>query len=359
LSVDLFPVMVILSASAILVNAIQPLAGALLPKRGSPLLLAFTPLFGAGIACVGLTHRYWAVAALLLVGASAVGLFHNEAVLTLQRLTRRRHGLAVAVFMSGGYFGIATGALAGGWWAQNLGLSYFWVWGSLGAAVTGLIVFSGLHRFEVPGFEALASEEESQTSFGIVLGLAVSIATGNVILMRLMPVYLVRSFGTEAQVWGGAVFFAIGLAGAVGSYAWGFLSARHGHGPLIVFAWLLGSPFLYLLLHPSTPQMVVVWGPAVGFTIGGVFPLTVVLARSARGWSQRLRLGCVIGVAWGLGEVAVVLITKYIDRFPRGAVEPVAWGLRTCWLLVCFTVLLGCCTALQERKWLPTRRKPA
>lgn len=350
LSVDLLGVMLILSAAAIVVNAIQPVAGAFLPKKGLPWLLAVTPLLATGISWIGLTRSYWAAALLFLTTACGVGLFHNEAVLTLQGLTRLRHGLSIAVFMSGGYFGVASGALVAGWWAQTFGLEKFWVWAFPGVALTLLVVGSGLHRFEPPAVESTGPEDRGGTSFGLVFGLSACVATANVIVMRLLPVYLVRAFGPTAQVWSGAVFFAIGLAGALAAYAWGSLSHRFGYGRLVVAAWVLGTPFLYLLLHPGAPEMVVVWGPVFGFTIGGVFPLTVVLARSARGLSQRLRLGFVIGGSWGLGEVAAILLSKYIDRFGPTAVEPVATGLNLCWILVCATVLLGSAVARNEAR---------
>jgi MFS family permease len=348
LSVDLLAVMAILSTCAIIVNAIQPVGGVLLPKRGLPMILVAGPLMAAGTACIGLTAKYWAVAGMLATAAAGIGILHNEAVLTVQSLTRRRHGLSMSVFMSGGYFGAATGALVSGWWAQNFGLDYFWIFSFPGLAMAALVLVSGLHRLRPHAEEELAPTDGRGLAFVLVLALAISVASANVVIMRLMPVYIVRFFGAQAQVWGGAVFFVVGVAGAFGSYLWGYLSGRYDSGVLIVAAWLVGAPCLYQLLHLTTPQMVLFWGAGVGFSIGGVFPLTVVLARTARGWTRRLRLGCIIGGSWGLGEVVVLGISKYIDRFEPGAVEPVATGLGVCWVLVALTLILGTVTARAE-----------
>jgi predicted MFS family arabinose efflux permease len=259
LSVDLLAVMAILSTSAIIVDAIQPLGGLLLPKQGLPSILVAGPLLAAATVCIGLTTNYWGVAALLMTGAVGIGIVHNEAVLTVQGLTKQRLGLAVSVFMSGGYFGAASGALISGWWAQNSALRYFWVWGGLSVLLVGLVIASGLHRLRPGGGHSRMETEEGGVAFAPLLALAICIATANVILVRLMPVFLVRTFGEQAQVWGGAVFFAVGMAGAFGSYAWGYLSARFGSGALIVAAWLVGIPFLYLLFHPHEPRMVLLW----------------------------------------------------------------------------------------------------
>jgi hypothetical protein len=71
--------------------------------------------------------------------------------------------------------------------------------------------------------------------------------------------------------------------------------------------------------------------------MGAVFPLSVVVARSAGGKGKRLRMGLVIGGAWGLGETAFILTGRYVGSFPAGAATPVAHVLGCCGILLAIT----------------------
>lgn len=343
LDVDLASVALLLGGCALLVNVVQPLSGWLLPRRGLPLLLVAGPLAAALTACIGCTTSYSTVALMLIVAAAGIGMVHPEAALAAHGLARSRKGLAISVFMSGGYIGFAAGSLCGGLWVEfrDQGLAHFWLLALPALAVAGLVLLAGLHRLEGQA-EEQAREAERRVPFGPVLGGAVAIAVAYCLLVRFVTIFLVRSFpGEDAQGWGGTTVFTGGVFVVLGAFVWGHASDRIGRGRVLALTPWLCAPCLYGMLHVGSVRMAPVWMAGIGFTLGATFPLTVVLARQARGLSERLRLGLVIGGAWGLGEIAFMLGGKWVALQPPGSVAPVVDVLNLCWLCLAIMVLVG------------------
>lgn len=352
LQMGLPQVALLVGGFAIVVNVIQPVSGAFMPKRGAPILLLLGPLLAAFTAGVGLSSSYLGVAAMLVVGGVGIGIVHPEGALAAHSVSGRHKGLGVSIFMSGGYFGFATGSLVSGTWlaAHGQGLSGFWMLGAPAIVVAVLVLFSGLHRLHDEG-GATNGPEDGPLPFAPVLLLAICIAINVCLLVRFMPILLVRRFpGPEAQAWGGATVFATGITGALGSFLWGHLSERYGRGRMIALAQLLCIPFLYQLTRVSSASAAPYWALGVGFSFGGVFPLSVVLARESHGVPQRLRMGLAIGGAWAVGEVAFILGSKYVGRFPEGSVPPVVTVLGACWVMLGATTLVALAASVLEQR---------
>jgi predicted MFS family arabinose efflux permease len=350
LNTDLLAVMALVSTSAVIFNGIQPLAGAFLPKRAWPMIMVAAPVLAALTGLVGLTHHYAVVALLLWTAAVGIGCLHPEGAALAHGLARKRPGLVVAVFMSGGNLGFASGALVGGVWAAKWGLDGIWIVSLLGLITLVLLLLSGAYRVSAPSNASETSTPKREgLPFVLVMILAVSVTATVTLLSRLLPVYLYRCFGREAVAYAGAAFFLTGLAGVAGSYVWGFFSGRFGCGRIIILAEILGLPFLYLMIHPGSMSLVPFFGLGLGLTLTGVFPLAVVMAHQARGLNRRARLGLAIGGAWGLGELLALGGAKYVDQFPPGAPEPVAQVLGLCYVLVGLTVVISIVVARMER----------
>lgn len=313
--VSLSRVMLLISASAILVNVVQPLSGFLLPQRRLPLLLWLSPLLAAMATFVGLSGRYWVGGLLLLVSGLGVGLMHPEAAATAQALSGKRMGLATSVFMSAGFLGFSIGSLVGGQWGRRLGLDYFWILSAPALLGAGLAWKSGLASTRLTMPPAAGEESGKEVlPFGIVFALSALMAINLTILYRIFPVYWVRRFGPAAQGQAGTLLFLIGLAGTCGSFVWGALSDRFGAGRVLAAVYLFGLPWATLLLLGPGSGRIYAWAALLGVTVAGSFPLAVVLARRAKAFSVRLRLGLCIGGAWGLGELSVIAISALIDR---------------------------------------------
>ena len=357
LDVTLPMIALLVGGCAMVINLIQPVSGILLPSHGMPYLLIAAPLAAGLTACIGLSHSYWTVGAMLLVAGIGIGMVHPEAALAAHSLSGRRSGLGMSLFMSGGYCGFASGSLVAGTWVERngQGLAGFWLLALPAFCIAFLVVLSGLHRLE-EHMAPDATERAGAMPFGLVLALGVCIAMNVCILVRFTTILLVRRFpDAAAQSWGGATVFATGISGAVGSFLWGHLSERWGCGRVIVLAQLLALPFLYGLIHAATPAATPFWGLGVGLTMGGVFPLSVVLARRARRPARRLRMGLAIGGAWGAGEFGFILGGKYVGGFPGSNPAPVVTILNVCWILLLLTAILGTIISAAERRAAPLR----
>ncbi|MFH0911812.1 MAG: MFS transporter, partial [Planctomycetota bacterium] len=143
---SLVDVMYLMSLFSVVVNAIQPITGLLLPKRGVPSLLLRGPLMASAMCCIGFTHSYAGLGALLVLSGLGIGLLHPEAVLAAQGIIGARQGMGISLFLSGGYFGYSFGNWLGAEWASRWGLTNFWTMGGLVVVTLLLVRASGLHR---------------------------------------------------------------------------------------------------------------------------------------------------------------------------------------------------------------------
>ncbi len=335
---------------ALLVNLIQPFSGWILPRRGLPILLLLTPFAAAFTTLIGLTQSFPMVIAILFIAAAGVGILHPEAALAVQSLGGRHAGAAVGLFMAAGYFGFASGSMASGIWVEMWGLHRFWLLFLPALLMMVAVALSGLHRLEghITAEEAPA---ERPVGFPAVFGIGIGVAVTMCLLVRFITILLVRGFpDAPAQGWGGATVFATGITGAIGAFAWGYLADRIGAARVLTWLNAAAIPLVWQLTRVEKLQWAPVWGLGIGLTIGSAFPLVVVLARQARGCSQRLRMGLVIGGSWGLGETMFILGGYYLNRFPVNDPQPVVRILRLCLPLLLATTLLAWHTAKKAGK---------
>ncbi len=345
----------LIGGCAVLVNVVQPLSQWILPKKGAPILLLVAPLMAACTSMIGLSGDLRIVALLMIASALGVGIVHPESALAAHSLAGDRKGLGLGLFMSAGYFGFSLGGLTSGLWVgfRDQGLSGFWLLSVPALVAAVLVLRSGLHRLRGHLDDAPEERENPRgLPFGLVLLLAMCITVNLLLLIRFLPIFLVRAFpGPEAQRWAGATAFAIGISGVAGMFVWGHLAdRRHATGTVIAMVLTAGLPFLWLLTRIGSPGMAPVWASCVGFTLGALFPLCVVLARHAVGLPKRLRMGLIIGGTWGAGELMFVLGGRYVGRFPDGDVTPIHTILGLCWGLVGAAILLALIVARRERR---------
>jgi MFS transporter, FSR family, fosmidomycin resistance protein len=352
--VSLTTISLLVGGSAFVINLVQPLGGALLPRRGMPILLLIAPPVAALMATIGLTHSVLMGAVLMVVSGAAIGIVHPEATLTASAVSRRREGLGVGFFLAGGYLGFSAGSLLSGVWVERAGieaLGSFWILMLPALAISGLVALTGLHRYYPHDHKSAGQPSADATlPFPLTLMLAVGAASVNLVLIRLVTILLVRQFpGQDAQAWGGTTVFALGLTGAIGAFGWGYVSGYTGHARLIAILVVLGAPFYWLLLHSSSPPVAALWGALTGLTIGSTFSLSVVLARRSKGTAHRLRIGLAIGGAWGSGEVLFMVAGRFIDAHAAGAVEPVRTVLSAGWLVLAALLVLAFIVDRRER----------
>ncbi len=306
----------------LVVNWIQPGAGLVLPRRGAPVLLVIGPVVAASMTCLGLVHTYAAAMGIIVVSAIGNGLVHPEALLASHAISGTRQGLGISIFLSGGHFGLGLGNWVSAEWASRHGLAGFWILG-LGAVVTAVLVLGcGLHRTKAVPHTEPADHEHHGLRFGPVFVLGASIATTSTLITVFLTPFLVQGFGDPAQRWGGRALLAYGLANVSASYLWGHLSDRWGRARTVAVAQTLSLPLLVGLTEAASPHTAPLWAAGVGATLTSVFPITVVLARGARGLSARPRAALAIGGAWGVCVPLLFFAGWLTDLLP------VQWILR-------------------------------
>ncbi len=335
---------------ALLVNLIQPVSGWLLPRRGLPILLLWAPLAAAFTSLIGLTQSFPVVTIMLLIAALGVGILHPESALAVQSLGGRHAGAAVGLFMAAGYLGFASGSMMAGLWVEMRGLHLFWLLFAPALLLMVAVAWSGLHRLE--GHITLKeAPSEQPVGFPAVFGIGIGVAVTMCLLVRFITILLVRRFpDAPAQGWGGTTVFATGITGAVGALGWGCLADRIGAARILTWLTIAALPMIWQLTRVTELAWAPAWGLGVGITVGSAFPMVVVLARQARGCSQRLRMGLVIGGSWGLGETMFILGGYYLDRFPADDPQPVLHILRLSLPLLVITALLAWRTARQDHQ---------
>ena len=315
LGVATFALTALGSVCMLLVNAIQPIAGALTPRFRRPVFLLAAPGLAICLVLIGLTHSYWVFVALVLVGYIGVGIFHPDGLMAAHVVSGSREHLGVPIFMSGGFFGFNLGALLCTTWVYYFDFAYFWVLGIPAVVVLVLYYLTNLHSGEIKvRGESTAQIKFHGINFWWLLFLGVLIAIPPSICCMFINIDMAERFGRAGERWGGYCIALIGLGSVVGSFGWGYLSKRISTFLLIAVGQILSMPVYWILINSGMTTGKLVAAVLTGAFFGGaLFPLIATTARRARQLTPSMRVGFIVGGTWGTAALVILFCGFFQD----------------------------------------------
>ena len=315
LGVETFALTALGSVCLLLVNGVQPLAGAISPRFRRPIFLIAGPGLAICLVLIGLTHSYWIFAALVLVGYIGGGIFHPDGLMAAHVVSGSREHLGVPIFISGGFFGFNLGALLCTSWVYYFDFAYFWVLGIPVIVVMVLYYLTNLYSGEIKALgESAAQIKFHEINVWWLLFFGVLIAIPPSIVYMFISIDMAERFGRIGERWGGYCIALIGLGSVVGSFAWGYLSKRVSAFLLVAIAHAIAIPFYWILISSGMTAVKLIAATFTGLFFGGaLFPLIVTTIRRARQLTPSMRAGLALGGTWGTASLVMLLSGFFQD----------------------------------------------
>lgn len=291
-------------------NFIQVLTGHLRPNKTRPLFLyigitlATTSCFFAIIPAVSSPLAILLV--MIAVSGIGIGSVHPEGLRAVHTLDKIPSASITAFFMSGGIGGFAIGCYVGPVLVERFGLKGL-LWLVIPAAVALISMMAMRVRLAVDNkTENNSASEQNQIRFWQVMLIAVPLCTATTIFVGLLPTRL-EEIGFSLSM-GGFSIMAYNLGGAAGAFGWAWLAGKKSNLYAANLPSFLALPILVvylLLIEHAWAKYLLFFGGACG--LGG-FPLLVTAARHAVGANLGLRMGFVVGGAWGIAAIIMILL---------------------------------------------------
>lgn len=275
-------------------------------------IVAVTCLSFAGLATSPIM-----LGAILVAGSLGSAAFHPTAAAIVNRVGGARRGLAMSVHVTGGAVGNAIAPLIFAPYAQRLGLA----WTPL-LAVPALLLLARIlrgipdvrlaHGADRGGFGALKPYTTPLALLWSVVVIRTIVALG---FSTFLPVLMTRN-GLSVSEAGIAVTCYL-LAGSLGGLAGGPLADRFGPRRVIAWSLVLAVPFLVGVSWVTGPAGFVVL-TAGGFFLGSTLPVNITYAHLIAPVATGTVSSLMMGVAWGVGGMAVPLVGLAGDALGLG-----------------------------------------
>ena len=314
----------LLGTARILMNSLlQPGLGHLVDRVQRPWLVIVGPLLSViAMSLIGRASNYSMLLVIMVVAGIGTALFHPAAAALVAAGNHSRRGLMMALFSSGGTFGGALAPIVIITYTQAFDLHNTpWL------LIPGLALVAA---FALPLRRVLPNpvrQEHEKFRLGHLPGRFVVLWF--VLVMRAVSATAFASFlavlvtqrGGSALA-GGVSISAFLLAGAVGSFLAGNLSDRWGRKAVIFGSMALATPLYLLFLHGPASVLLPVIAVAGLFDLSAT-PVGVVAAQECLPGRTGLVSGLVMGLAWGVGGLALTPIGWLADQF--GLITIMSW----------------------------------
>ncbi len=314
---SLFVITLLLTIFGVASNATQVAFGKMVdhyPRAKRLLLLA--PVLVCAPVFLAFTSWIGVLVALFVLGGLALAMYHPLALHEVQLLSRLPRGMAVSIFIAGGYVGYAAGAFAGAQIGEKLGLGWFWL-----PVIPGVLISIGLLVTSkgVGGIDGGAPSPEEQSrasgySFRLVWIAAVFVSIVSTVLMSLIPTY--AEIKTGSLVPGGTALMGYTLFGAAGAAVFGTVSDRVPRGYVCGAA--LASSVVCLEVFFLRANAPLIWFSMAGLGVGASTPLLITMSHESKGRASSLRNGLMLGGCWVVGSLIMPIFGKAGDM----------WGLQ-------------------------------
>ena len=298
-----------IAASIQIAGSIAQLIFGPLADRWRPKVLAVGgPLVSvAFMSFAGLATTPLMLGAILVIGCLGSAAFHPTAAAIVNRVGGARRGTAMSVHVTGGAMGNAIAPLIFAPYAQYVGLS----WTPLLAIPALMVLVSILrgvpdvrlsHGSGPSGFEALRPYAGALFLLWSAVVIRTVVALG---FSTFLPV-LMTSRGMSVSQAGMAVASYL-VAGSIGGLTGGPIADRFGPRRVIAWSLALAVPLLFAALVVPGPVALVVL-TAGGFFLGSTLPVNITFAHAIAPVSTGTVSSLMLGVAWGVGGLAVPVV---------------------------------------------------
>jgi MFS transporter, FSR family, fosmidomycin resistance protein len=286
-----------------------------LADRWRPKVLAVAgPIVAvAFMSLAGLATSPTMLGAILVAGCLGSAAFHPTAAAIVNRVGGARRGTSMSVHVTGGAMGNAIAPMLFAPYAAMVGLTWTPL---LAIPALALLVVVLRHIPDVrlshggmpSGFSALRPYTAPLTLLWLAVVVRTVVALG---FSTFLPVLLVsRGMSVSGA---GLAAGAYLLAGSLGGLAGGPFADRFGPRRVIALTLFVSVPLLaaaLLLPHPLSLFVLV----AGGFFLGSTLPVNITYAHAIAPVSAATVSSLMLGVAWGVGGLAVPLVGMAGDR---------------------------------------------
>lgn len=298
-----------IAASIQIAGSIAQLVFGPLADRWRPKVLAVVgPVVAvAAMSLAGVATSPAMLGAILIVGSLGSAAFHPTAAAIVNRVGGARRGTAMSVHVTGGAMGNAIAPMLFAPFAQRFGLT----WTPVLAIPALVLLFSTLRRIpdvrlshgQAPsGFDALRPYATPLALLWAAVVLRTVVAIG---FSTFLPV-LMTGRGMSVSEAGLAVGAYL-AAGSIGGLAGGPFADRFGPRRVIAGSLALSVPLLLAALVVPGPLALVVL-TAGGFFLGSTLPVNIAYAHAIAPVATGTVSSLMLGVAWGVGGLAVPLV---------------------------------------------------
>ncbi len=321
---------VLVSAFTITASFIQPVLGYLLDGQGRRWFVYVGTLWMAILlSLTGIVSSYPVLVLLAALAGLGTAAFHPQASAMINVLSGGRKALLLSAFMACGNFGFALTPLLLVPLFQAHGLRATVYTVIPGVVVALLLLLYAPHQRHLAG--SVPSLAQLRATLGAawrelaaIVGVIAVRSLVNTGLIAMLPLYF-RS-QQLSNIAASHLVTILLLAGAAGGVVGGFLSDLYGRRRLIVVSLFLATPlfFAFLFTRGAVGTALLALG---GAALLASFSVTVVAAQEAIPANKALAAGLTMGLAGGLGGLAVILIGRIGDLFGLAAAVKVLFAL--------------------------------
>ena len=306
----------LLGTTRILMNSLmQPGLGHLVDRVQRPWLVIIGPIMTVtAMSFIGRADSYLLLLIIMVISGLGTALFHPAAAALVAVGNHERRGLMMAFFSSGGSFGDALAPIVIVAYTQAFDLG-----NSPWLLIPGLALIAA---FAFPLRRVLPDPVRRRHEkfrlghlprrFFLLWSAIVMRAASATAFASFLAVLVVQRGGSTLA--GGAVISAFMLTGAIGSFFAGNLSDRWGRKAVLLGSMLLATPMYLLFLHGPTGMLLPTIAVAGLFALSAT-PVGVVAAQECMPGRTGLVSGLVMGLAWGIGGLALTPIGWLADMF--------------------------------------------
>ena len=333
---------ILVSAFTITSSFAQPIFGFFMDKKGKRWLVYVGTLWMAiMLSLTGLVHNYWLLVLLAALAGLGTAAFHPQASTMINILSGNYKAVMLSGFVAFGNIGFALGPLFLVPLFQYYGLQATVITVFPGIIVTILLVLyaprnADLSQTAPELSEAWRSIKDARKELAAIISVIAIRSLAYTGMLTMLPLYFQSK--NLSNIAASRMLTIMLFAGAVGGILGGFISDYYGRKRLIVGSLILSTPLFFAFLSTEGSVSMIFLGIA-GATLLSSFSVTVIATQEAIPDNKALAAGLSMGLAGGIGGLAVVLIGRIADH----------WGFYTAVFVLFLLPILAGMAALRMK----------